>query len=103
MAERTGILITGGYGEVGRRLAAELAARYPGAVIVAGRDLRKAAALTALLGHGSRPLQLDVGDWAAIEAALAGVGVVVNCVADHDHHLLRAAIEYGLAYTDVSP
>jgi saccharopine dehydrogenase (NAD+, L-lysine-forming) len=34
----TDILITGGYGTVGRRVAADLAPDYPGRVVVAGRQ-----------------------------------------------------------------
>ena len=50
----TDLLITGGYGTVGRRVAADLAPDYPGRVVVAGRSLEKAARLAAELGHGVR-------------------------------------------------
>jgi saccharopine dehydrogenase-like NADP-dependent oxidoreductase len=46
---------------------------------------------------------LDLSDAASIDAALAGVGTVMVCVADHDLHLLRAAIARGLGYTDIAP
>jgi saccharopine dehydrogenase (NAD+, L-lysine-forming) len=39
----TDILITGGYGTVGRRVAADLAPDYPDRVVVAGRSAEKAA------------------------------------------------------------
>ena len=37
-----GILIVGGYGVVGRRIATELAADYPGRVVIGGRNLARA-------------------------------------------------------------
>jgi saccharopine dehydrogenase-like NADP-dependent oxidoreductase len=50
MTER-GVLIAGGYGVVGQRIAAQLASDYR--VIVAGRDREQAAATAAAIGHGS--------------------------------------------------
>jgi uncharacterized protein YbjT (DUF2867 family) len=40
MLKGTDILITGGYGTVGRRVAADLAPDYPGHVVAAGWSLR---------------------------------------------------------------
>jgi len=44
------ILIAGGYGVVGQRIAVDLAPDYP--VIVAGRHLERAEATAATIGHG---------------------------------------------------
>jgi saccharopine dehydrogenase-like NADP-dependent oxidoreductase len=52
MSKGTDILITGGYGTVGSRVAADLAPDYPDRVVVAGRSPKKAARLAAELGHG---------------------------------------------------
>ena len=103
MLQDTNILITGGYGTVGRRVAADLAPDYPDRVIVAGRSAEKAARLAAELGHGVRGSRVDVGDPGSVEATLDGVGVVVSCIDQPDPHLLRAAIGRGLAYTDIAP
>src|SRR5215208_5973521 len=97
------ILITGGYGTVGRRVAADLAPDYPGRVVVAGRSAEKAAQLAAELGHGVRGRRVDVGEPLSVEAALEGVGVVLSCIDQPEPHLLRAAIARGLAYTDIAP
>ncbi|HYQ82415.1 MAG TPA: saccharopine dehydrogenase NADP-binding domain-containing protein, partial [Rubrobacter sp.] len=97
------ILITGGYGTVGRRVAADLAPDYPGRVVVAGRSAEKAAQLTVELGHGVRGRRVDVGEPDSVEAALDGVGVVMSCIDQPEPHLLRAAIGCGLAYTDIAP
>jgi saccharopine dehydrogenase (NAD+, L-lysine-forming) len=99
----TDILITGGYGTVGRRVAADLAPDYPDRAVVAGRSAEKAARLAAELGHGVRGRRIDVDDPDSVEAALDGVGVVMSCIDQPEPHLLRAAIGRGLAYTDIAP
>jgi saccharopine dehydrogenase-like NADP-dependent oxidoreductase len=99
----TDILITGGYGTVGRRVAADLAPDYPGCVVVAGRSTEKAAQLAIELGHGARGRRLDVGEPDSVETALEGVGVVMSCIDQPEPHLLRSAIGRGLAYTDIAP
>jgi hypothetical protein len=50
----TCILITGGYGTVGRRVAADLAPDYAGRLVAAGRSAEKAGQLAAELGYGVR-------------------------------------------------
>ena len=103
MSRGIGILITGGYGTVGRRIAEDLAPDYPDRVVVAGRSDERAAGLAAELGHGVRGRRIDVGDPHSVEAALEGVGLVVSCIDQPEPHLLRAAIARGLAYTDIAP
>lgn len=72
-------LVAGGYGGIGQAVCQGLA-KAGAKVIVAGRDLAKAARLAkALRGV---PLQLDVLDTPAIERSLRGVkriDVFVNC------------------------
>ena len=89
------IMIVGGYGEVGRRLAAQLEAAGPGRVVVAGRHPDPASPLPSR--------RIDVEDGASIEAALEGVAVVVACVRQREPHLLRAAVRRGIAYTSIAP
>ena len=50
----TDILITGGYGTVGRRVAPYLAPEHPGRLVVAGRSAAKAGQLVVELGYGVR-------------------------------------------------
>lgn len=101
--EDTDILITGGYGTVGSRVAADLAPDYPGRLVLAGRSAAKAGQLAAEIGYGVRGRRIDVGNPASVEAALGGVGVLVSCVDQPEPHLLRAAIARGLACTDIAP
>ena len=96
-----GILIAGGYGVVGQRIAAGLAPDYP--VIVAGRHLEQAKATAAAIGHGVRGLELDVTVDASIAAALQGVATVMSCIDQPRRGLLHAAIQRGLRYTDITP
>jgi len=95
------ILIAGGYGVVGQRIAAELAPDYP--VIVAGRHLEHAKATAAAIGHGVRSRLVDVTVETSIAAALEGVATVVSCIDQPRRSLLHAAIGRGLRYTDITP
>jgi saccharopine dehydrogenase (NAD+, L-lysine-forming) len=101
MTERA-ILIAGGYGVVGQRIAADLAPDYQ--VIVAGRHIEHAKATAAAIGHGVRVLQLDVTAEASIVAAVQDVATIVSCIDQPRRRpLLHAAIERGLRYTDITP
>jgi saccharopine dehydrogenase-like NADP-dependent oxidoreductase len=51
----TDILITGGYGTVGRRVAADLAPDYPDRVVVAGRSAEKGDARASGGRRGTSP------------------------------------------------
>jgi hypothetical protein len=95
------ILIAGGYGVVGQRIAAALAPDYP--VIVAGRHLEQAKATAAAIGRGVCGRVLDVTVEASIAAALEDVATVISCIDQPRRSLLRAAIERGLRYTDITP
>jgi saccharopine dehydrogenase (NAD+, L-lysine-forming) len=103
MFAKNDILIVGGYGIVGQRIAADLAPDYPSRIVVAGRHVERATQFAATLGHGVRGRPIDVDDPASIAAALDGVGLVVSCIDQREPHVLRAAIAHGLAYTDITP
>ncbi len=97
------ILIAGGYGVVGRRIAAELAPHYPGRLIVSGRDAERADATAAAIGHGVRGRALDVTDPESIGAALDDVALAINSIDQPERGLMHAVIERGLRYTDITP
>jgi saccharopine dehydrogenase (NAD+, L-lysine forming) len=103
MAIRGDILVVGGYGVVGRRISEHLAARFPGRVVIAGRNEQRAGTLCRELGHDTRPRHADVNEPATLGSALEGVATVISCVAQRERHLLDAAVERGLAYTDLAP
>jgi saccharopine dehydrogenase-like NADP-dependent oxidoreductase len=89
------ILIVGGYGEVGLRMATQLEAAHPRRVVVAGRHPERAA--------WPRVQLIDIDDLASVEAALDGVCAVAACVRQRQPHLLHAAIRRGIAYTSIAP
>jgi saccharopine dehydrogenase (NAD+, L-lysine-forming) len=98
-----GILIAGGYGVVGARIAGELAADYPGRIIIAGRSLSRANEAAERIGHGARGRRLDVTEMDSIAAALDGVSVAVSCIDQPGRKLFWAALRQGLGYTDITP
>lgn len=97
------ILIVGGYGVVGRRIAAELAPEHPGQVVIAGRNPARADEMAKLIGHGVRGKRIDITEPGSIANALDRVAVVISCVDQPDRKLLWAAIDRGLRYTDITP
>jgi saccharopine dehydrogenase (NAD+, L-lysine-forming) len=97
------VLIAGGYGEVGRRLAAHLARASPGRVVVAGRSLERARHAAQVLGNGASARAVDVNDAVSVERALDGVATVMCCVEQAaPYALLSAAAARGIAYTDLT-
>jgi saccharopine dehydrogenase (NAD+, L-lysine forming) len=98
-----GILIAGGYGLVGRLIAAELAPQYQDQVIVAGRNLRRALETAAEIGHGARGREIDVTQPLSIAAALSDARAVMSCIDQPGRHLMHAVIQRGLRYTDITP
>ena len=97
------ILVVGGYGVVGRRIASELGPDYPNRVIIAGRNLAKAEQAAAAIGQGVRGRAIDITVPRSVAAALDNVAVVISCIDQPGRTLLWAAVERGLGYTDITP
>jgi Saccharopine dehydrogenase NADP binding domain len=96
------LVILGGYGAVGRAVAASLAPAFPGRVVIAGRNDARAAATADRLGHGVRTRRVDVADEHEVADALAGAAVAVMCVERDNAGVARACVELGVPYVDVS-
>lgn len=96
-----GILIVGGYGQVGLSIAEALAPAYPGRVTIAGRNADKARAAAAGLGHGAGGRELDISAQGA-EAALEGIALVVLCLDQTDTGFVEACLSRGIHYVDIS-
>lgn len=101
------VLIIGGYGVFGGKLAQALARDASLDVVVAGRDFQRAQAFCAQ--HGGRALVLDTGsdDLAASIAALTPFLVVdaagpFQGYGDDPYRVARAAITCGAHYLDLS-
>lgn len=96
------LLIYGATGYTGR-MAAEQARAAGLRLILAGRDSVALASLARVLRVDYRVFALD--DEAAITAALADVGVLLNCAGPFMHTaapLMRAAITAGVHYLDIA-
>ncbi|MFF0551332.1 saccharopine dehydrogenase NADP-binding domain-containing protein [Streptomyces sp. NPDC004311] len=94
--ERGRILVVGGYGAVGATVSATLARRFPGRVVVAGRDAARA--------RRSGGVRVDVTDPARFAATLDELGDVtalVLCAPPPDTRVARACLERGVHLVDI--
>ena len=93
------ILIIGGYGHVGQRIARRLvAARRP--VMLAGRDGAKARTVAARLGCEATILDLERPEtWTK---PLSTASVVICCLDTRSAELARAVLERGVRLIDIS-
>jgi len=104
MNEGRDLLLAGGSGTVGRKIAAFLARAYPDRVVIAARNLEKASQVASEIGYGVRARPIDVRDPRSVEEAMVGTGTVMSCVAQPETpHLLLASIARGCGYTDIAP
>ncbi|MFI1866082.1 saccharopine dehydrogenase [Streptomyces jumonjinensis] len=89
------VLLVGGYGTVGAELARATLGRWP--LLLAGRSPEKAAELCREVSAGARRWDLS-----APEPFHASVRAVVSLVNDPDDRVLRAALNGGIPYVDVT-
>lgn len=98
------VLVLGAYGEAGSAVVRGLAATKLFKVVGAGRDQTKLTTLRDSC-EGLSVLQLDVYDRSALENALRGAGLVINCVGPYvggGVEIARAALEAHVAYFDLA-
>ena len=96
------ILIVGGYGSVGYRIAKLLAPDFRARITIAGRNLRKAEDLARTLGHDSQARMIDVNDSRSYTAALEDVGLVIMCLDLTDTAFAQACVTRGIHYVDIT-
>ncbi|HEY8265719.1 MAG TPA: saccharopine dehydrogenase NADP-binding domain-containing protein [Steroidobacteraceae bacterium] len=101
------VLILGGYGVFGRRIAANLARREEIDLVIAGRHAAAAAALVQALGTGrARSLAVDMEQPNAVSALLAAKpAVVVDTLGPFQTRNLalpRSCAGRGVHYVDIS-
>lgn len=89
------VLVVGGYGTVGNELARMAAPHWP--LLLTGRNPGKGAALAEELGASVQ--RWDLADPAPFSAKARAV---ISAVNDPDDRVLRAAIEAGIPYVDVT-
>ncbi len=95
------VLIAGGYGTVGRMVAAQLARELPDRIIVAGRRSEHAESAAAAIGHGveARTIDLYAAD---ATCALDDVGLVVVCLDQASPRFAHECLARGIHYVDIS-
>ena len=109
-ASRATVLIIGGYGFFGRRLAARLAVSDVLSIVIAGRNPDKAQALAAALRIGAGALittmRLDIDTMDIAKAIRAGgIDIVVHTAGPfqgQDYRVARACIEARAHYVDLA-
>lgn len=100
-SQHSGILIVGGYGAVGRRVAAHLAPLYPGEVIIAGRNLEAAERTARSIGRGCHARALDLSQSVA-DKNLVDIDLVLVCIDQVDTHFVRQCLTAGIHYLDIT-
>ncbi len=100
------VLILGGYGETGRRIASRLASRTQLKLVIAGRNPARAEAAAAALrdtaGDRVRPMALDAADTRAVRDALEEADLLIDAstAVEHTRGLAEAALETGTDWLD---
>lgn len=98
LAREGDIVIAGGYGHVGRAVAARLAPLYPDRVVLAGRNPAKAEEAAAGIGYGCRGIELDT----AHGTAPTGAHTAIMCLDQFDPSFASDCLVHGIGYVDVS-
>jgi hypothetical protein len=101
------VVVLGGYGVFGSRIAASLARHPELELIVAGRDPARAAAFAATLGpRPTRALAIDITDAAQVRGLLAQrPAVVIDTVGPfqaRDLAVAESCLERGIHYVDIA-
>ena len=99
--EKARVVIVGGYGHVGRRLAAVLQSSRT--VVIAGRRTEAAERAATELRVLAAPAAVDAVTGDGLAAVARPGDVVLNSAGDHrDAHLFRRSIELGCHYADLT-
>lgn len=91
----TSTIIVGGTGGLGRELVQHFADRGDD-VILTSRDLERAEAAAAEIGHGVRGLAVDLSRPETISAGLAGVTAVDNLVITAIHQAVNSLADFDI-------
>lgn len=100
--KNTTILIVGGYGEVGRRLAANVLETTNATVTLAGRRPEVARRVAATLGDRATGVEFDVHDAEANADLLESHDLIITCLDLPDLTLPRIAAAAGRDYLDLT-
>ncbi len=96
------VLLFGGYGVFGSRIAADLLQHTDAQVVIAGRNLAQAQTLCARLGSRTIPLACDLWNASAVDRAVRGAAVVMVAAGPFQGlplTALEAAVTHRVHYT----
>ncbi|MBD2014860.1 saccharopine dehydrogenase NADP-binding domain-containing protein [Microcoleus sp. FACHB-53] len=99
------VLILGGQGRIGRSVAHDLVANTQAKITVTGRTLKSEGAVQPQESPQVEFLALDLADHEGLEKAIASHQLVIHCAGPflyRDTRVLKACIEQGVNYLDVS-
>jgi len=96
------VLIVGGYGAVGQRIARLLIDHPGGRVVIAGRRQKSARRVAHVLGSGVTARFLDVADSTTFEDALDGVALAIVCVDTQDLTFAHACVTRSIHVIDIT-
>jgi len=99
--KKENILIVGGYGEVGGKIAKLLLRSYPNRVWIAGRNIEKAKQFCARCNHLATPIQMDVSK-TVYPQQLEGVALVIMCLEQQDTAFAQLCLKEGIMYIDIT-
>lgn len=98
---KQGIVVVGGYGQVGQVVCHELAKFFPGNVYAAGRSYEKAKRFSDDQGGRVLPLQMDINEGIP-EDFFQDVSLVVMCLDLRDTGFVQACIDHQVDYVDIT-
>ncbi|MCP4130615.1 MAG: Saccharopine dehydrogenase [bacterium] len=96
------ILVIGGYGQVGQVICKDLAKIFPGRVIAAGRNIKKATEFSLTMKEAVIPLQFDAFKNHNNNSVLDDVMLLIMCLDQKDTRLVETCFKKGIQYIDIS-
>jgi saccharopine dehydrogenase-like NADP-dependent oxidoreductase len=99
------VLIVGGRGHIGSKVAADLLKHTQAHLIITGRASAPHDAIGENLTSRVQYLSLDLSERGQVKQAILGVDLVIHCAGPfrwRDTFLLESCIEHGINYIDVS-
>lgn len=99
------VLILGGSGRIGSKVAADLIAHTSAEITIAGRNLVTGAEASQRLGERVKFSAIDLAAGSGLRAAIGQADLVIHCAGPfhyRDASVLQACIDQGVNYVDVS-
>lgn len=99
------VLILGGTGRVGSKVAADLIAHTDAEITIAGRNLVRGAEVSRQLGERVKFSAVDLSAASVLKDAIAQSDLVIHCAGPFHYRtasVLQACIDQGVNYIDVS-